>query len=244
MKYLFSKTLYDFADKRSPWPCRLIPFACMEDDDRRLYRRMSLSWNSSDLTEKKLAESLFLEAEDGTNYSSFELAKQYSDYTEALEKLQGLKVECDNAIAHVYGVRVVGMFAQDVAIAKFPVTERGIPYKENGKTCYAACPIEGITAFLNQDASSKPNPCRIFYSPEKALTYATELVDFRVAFVEEKYISRFKKSEAPRLVKLDLSEPEQFEKWAACLDCEQKILLQRVLENDEELNGTLYFEEE
>lgn len=244
MKYLFSKILYDFAGKESPWSCRLVPFACMEDDGRRLYRSMSLSWNSSDSTEEALARRLFREAEDGTNYSSFELAKWYSDYTEALEKLQGMKAECDNAITHVYCVRVVGMFAQDVTIAKLPVTERGIVYKENGKTAYAACPVEGGLTFLDQGARSKPNPCRIFYSPEKALTHATERTEDRVSFVEGKYISRFQEAEAPRLVKLDLSEPEQFEKWAACLDGEQKILLQRVLENDKELNGTLYFEEE
>ncbi len=221
MRYLFSKILYDYDS--APCSCRLVPFACMEDGDRRLYRMMSLSWNSSDKTENDRARRLLGE-ECVTGYSSFELAKWYADYTEALERLKGLKAERDDATTHAYVVRVVGMFSQNVTVAKLPVTELGI--------------------LLDQDACSKPNKCRVFHSPEKALTYATDLVNGRVSFVEEKYISRLQEIETPRLVKLDLSEPEQFEKWAACLDDEQKTLLQNVLENDRELNGTLYFEEE
>ena len=225
MKYLFSKILYDFdgkfAGKESHCSCRLVPFACMEDDGRRLYRRMSLSWNSSNKTEEERVRILF--REDGTDYSSFELAKWYADYTEALAKLEGMKAERDDAIPHVYVVRVVGMFSQNVTVAKLPVTELDS---------------------LDQNVCSKPNHCRTFHSPEKALTYAAGLVNGRVSFMEEEYISRFQEIETPRLVKLNLSEPEQFEKWADCLEDYQKILLQRVLENDRKLNGTLYFEEE
>ncbi len=53
---------------------------------------------------------------------------------------------------------------------------------------------------------------------------------------------RRKVAKAIQTLKCNLSDPDDFQKWADALDCEQKSRLQSVLEADDEMDKTLYFE--